>query len=127
MLTSNAEQHLPLLIGLQTLVVVFDLLTIIQGCKWNIRPAYDFYTIPLNASALRSSSRSLKQPCAFSRVCIPCGIHTSAPPSLLTGRHLNQLQGSVLSYRINHEFPFFNISAKTYDHYQNYPEIHRIP
>lgn len=120
------KQYLPLLIGLQTLVVVFDLLTIIQGCKWNIRPAYDFYTISLDASALRSSSRSLKLPCASSCVCIPCGIHTSAPPSLLVGRRLNQVQGSVLSYRINHEFPFFNISAKIYDHYQNHPEIHRI-
>lgn len=68
----------------------------------------------------------LKIPCAFSCMCSPCGIHTSAPPSLLNRRHLNQVQGSVVMCRGNHEFPFFNISAEIHDHYQNHPEIQRI-
>lgn len=80
---------------------------------------------PTWCTSTRGSSRSLELPCALPCVCSPRGIHTMHLPPC-PGRHLNQVQGLEFSYKINHEFPFFNISAEMHDHYQKHPEIHRI-
>lgn len=118
MLTSNTEAILNTSNWLTDSVNVFDLAPIIQECKWDIRPAYSFYIISLETGAPAS-------PESYPAHSRSCGVQTSAPASGLTWRRLNQAQGSVPGYRINHDFPFFSINAKMYGCQQKRPDMHR--